>query len=225
MSTPQQHLQDRLGYHFQDEGQLQLALTHRSFGTPNNERLEFLGDSVLNLILGEALYQRFPATREGQLSRLRAQMVKGATLAELAQEFGLGVCLRLGEGEMKSGGRQRESILADALEAVIGALYLEAGLSVCTERVTAWYESRLSQLSPDEPSKDPKTQLQEYLQAKHLPLPDYEVVQVAGQAHARTFTIACRVAPLKEPLHASASNRRDAEQQAAAAVLKKLRRA
>lgn len=225
MSTPQQHLQGRLGYRFHDEGQLQLALTHRSFGTPNNERLEFLGDSVLNLILAEALYRKFPATREGQLSRLRAQMVKGATLAKLAREFGLGPCLRLGEGEMKSGGQQRESILADALEAVIGALYLEAGFSVCTERVTTWYESRLSQLSPDEPSKDPKTELQEYLQARQLPLPDYEVVQVAGQAHARTFTIACRVAPLKEPLQASASNRRDAEQQAATAALQKLRSA
>jgi ribonuclease III len=223
VSQRQQRLQDRLGYRFRDDAQWELALTHRSFGIPNNERLEFLGDSVLNFIIGEALYRLFPEAREGQLSRLRAQMVKGETLAELAREFELGACLRLGEGEMKSGGQERESILADALEAVIGAIYLEAGFEACAERVNSWYQPRLSQVSLDKPSKDPKTELQEYLQARHLPLPEYQVVNVAGQAHSHTFTIACRVAPLKQPVQASASSRRDAEKQAAAAVLQKLR--
>ncbi|MDQ2075387.1 ribonuclease III [Marinimicrobium sp. ABcell2] len=223
MSQRFQRLQDCLGYRFRDDAQLELALTHRSFGSPNNERLEFLGDSILNFIIGEALYRKLPEAREGQLSRLRAQMVKGETLAELAHEFELGGCLRLGEGEMKSGGQKRDSILADAVEAIIGAIYLEAGFDACAERVNAWYQPRLAQVSLDKPSKDPKTELQEFLQAKQLPLPDYQVVEVAGQAHAHTFTIACRVALLKQAVQASASSRREAEKQAAAAVLEKLR--
>lgn len=218
----QQRLQSRLGYHFRDLAQLELALTHRSCGARNNERLEFLGDSILNFIVGEALFRHLPEAREGQLSRLRAQMVKGETLAELAREFELGECLRLGEGEMKSGGHRRDSILADTLEALIGAIYLESGFAVCAERVNSWYASRLKGVSPDSPVKDPKTALQEYLQARQLPLPEYEVVQVDGEAHAHTFTIECRVSPLAQPVRANASSRREAEKQAAAGAMEQL---
>lgn len=218
-----QRLQIRLGYVFNDPAQLDLALTHRSCGAHNNERLEFLGDSILNFVVGEALFRRFPSAREGQLSRLRAQMVKGETLAELAREFELGECLRLGEGEMKSGGHRRDSILADTVEALIGAIYLEAGLERCAELVNVWYTSRLDKLSLTHPDKDAKTALQEYMQARQLPLPEYLVVQTAGEAHARTFTIECRVAPLKKPIRAQATNRREAEKQAAAEALEKLR--
>lgn len=217
-----QRLQARLGYVFKDPAQLDLALTHRSCGAHNNERLEFLGDSILNFIVGEALFQRFPSAREGQLSRLRAQMVKGETLAELARELDLGECLRLGEGEMKSGGHRRDSILADTVEALIGAIYMEAGLGECAKLVNAWYASRLNKLSLSSPAKDAKTALQEYLQARQLPLPEYLVVQAAGEAHARTFTIECRVTPLKKPVRAQATNRREAEKQAAAETLEKL---
>lgn len=217
-----QRLQVRLGYEFRDPAQLDLALTHRSHGARNNERLEFLGDSILNFIIGEALYQQFPEAREGQLSRLRSQMVKGETLAELAREFELGECLRLGEGEMKSGGHRRESILADTVEALIGAIYLESGFQVCAERVNVWYQSRLQALSLAQPAKDAKTRLQEFLQAHKLPLPEYDVVEVEGEAHAHQFTIECRVTPIKETVRAQASSRRVAEKQAAAEMLEKL---
>ncbi|WP_286876212.1 ribonuclease III [Marinimicrobium sp. UBA4509] len=219
-----QRLQARLGYEFRDPAQLDLALTHRSHGARNNERLEFLGDSILNFIIGEALYQQFPEAREGQLSRLRSQMVKGETLAMLAREFELGECLRLGEGEMKSGGHRRESILADTVEALIGAIYLESGFQVCAERVNAWYQSRLQALSLAQPAKDAKTRLQEFLQAHKLPLPEYDVVEVEGEAHAHQFTIECRVTPIKETVRAQASSRRVAEKQAAAEMLEKLQK-
>ena len=219
-----QRLQARLGYEFRDPAQLDLALTHRSHGARNNERLEFLGDSILNFIIGEALYQQFPEAREGQLSRLRSQMVKGETLAELAREFELGECLRLGEGEMKSGGHRRESILADTVEALIGAIYLESGFQVCAERVNAWYQSRLQALSLAQPAKDAKTRLQEFLQAHKLPLPEYDVVEVEGEAHAHQFTIECRVTPIKETVRTQASSRRVAEKQAAAEMLEKLQK-
>jgi ribonuclease-3 len=217
-----QRLEERLGYQFQDQEQFQLALTHRSFGARNNERLEFLGDSILNFIVGEALYRRFPDAREGQLSRLRSQMVKGDTLAELAREFQLGDCLVLGEGEMKSGGHRRDSILADTVEALIGTIYLESGFEICRERVVSWYQSRLDGLSLDSHSKDAKTRLQEYMQSRRQPLPEYQVVEVEGEAHAHMFTIECHVSLLKKPTRARASNRREAEKQAAADALRQL---
>ncbi len=217
-----QRLQKRLGYEFLDPAQLDLALTHRSHGARNNERLEFLGDSILNFIIGEALFHQFPEAREGQLSRLRSQMVKGETLAALAREFDLGECLRLGEGEMKSGGHRRESILADTVEALIGAIYLESGFETCSARVNAWYQSRLDALSLEQPAKDAKTRLQEFLQAHKLPLPEYDVVEVEGEAHAHQFTIECRVTPIKETVRAQASSRRVAEKQAASEMLEKL---
>lgn len=219
-----QRLQKRLGYEFKDPAQLTLALTHRSHGARNNERLEFLGDSILNFIIGEALFQRFPEAREGQLSRLRSQMVKGETLAEISREFELGECLTLGEGEMKSGGHRRDSILADTLEALIGAIYLESGFIHCSERVRAWYKSRLEALSLEQPAKDAKTRLQEFLQGHKLPLPEYEVVEVEGEAHAYRFTIECRVPLLKASARALANSRRVAEKQAAEEVLEALQK-
>lgn len=217
-----QRLEQRLGYHFKSQQQLQLALTHRSYGASNNERLEFLGDSILNFIVGESLFQRFELAREGQLSRLRSQLVKGETLAELAREFELGECLILGEGEMKSGGHKRDSILADCIEALIGTIYLESGLDVCRERVLAWLGSRLDQLTLDTSAKDSKSRLQEYMQARRQPLPEYIVVDVGGEGHAQVFTIECRIALSKETTQATATNRREAEKQAAAAMIRLL---
>lgn len=217
-----QRLEERLGYTFGQRRQLQLALTHRSHGASNNERLEFLGDSILNFIIGEALYQRLGEAREGQLSRLRSQLVKGDTLAELAREFALGEFLVLGEGELKSGGHRRDSILADAVEAIIGAIYLESGLDVCRERVLAWYGERLSAITLDTSAKDAKSRLQEYLQAQRQPLPEYRVADVGGEGHAQVFTIECHVSLATQPTRAQASSRREAEKQAAAAMLRQL---
>ncbi len=218
-----QRLEERLGYQFENQRQLQLALTHRSHGATNNERLEFLGDSILNFIIGEVLFNRFPEAREGQLSRLRSQLVKGETLAELAREFEMGDCLILGEGELKSGGRSRDSILADSVEAIIGAIYCERGLDVCRERVLNWFASRIAAISIDTSAKDAKSRLQEYLQAQRQPLPEYVVINVGGEGHAQVFTIECRVAIAKKPTRAVASNRREAEKQSAILMLKQLK--
>lgn len=218
-----QRLEERLGYQFENQRQLQLALTHRSHGATNNERLEFLGDSILNFIIGEVLFNRFPEAREGQLSRLRSQLVKGETLAELAREFEMGDCLILGEGELKSGGRSRDSILADSVEAIIGAIYCERGLDVCRERVLNWFASRIAAISIDTSAKDAKSRLQEYLQAQRQPLPEYVVINVGGEGHAQVFTIECRVVIAKKPTRAVASNRREAEKQSAILMLKQLK--
>jgi ribonuclease-3 len=218
-----QRLQQRLGYQFQDQALLLLALTHRSHGAQNNERLEFLGDSILNFVIGEALFEQFVEAREGQLSRLRSLMVKGKTLAEIGREFNIGECLILGEGEMKSGGHHRESILADSVEAIIGAIYSESGLDVCRAQVLAWYTGRLQALSLDEVDKDAKTRLQEYMQSHQQPLPEYVVVETAGEAHAQRFTVECRVALQQKTARAQASSRREAEKQAAAEVLRALK--
>lgn len=211
----------RLGHTFARRELLDLALTHRSHGSRNNERLEFLGDSILGFTIGAALFEKFPQGREGQLSRLRAQLVSGETLAKLAREMELGDCLRLGEGEMKSGGFRRASILADAVEALIGAIYLDAGLEAARERVLAWFASRLQNLSL-ETAKDPKTRLQEWLQAKGRPLPEYTVVDVAGAEHAQQFVVECRVSGLNQPVRGEASNRRAAEKAAATEAYNRL---
>ena len=218
-----QRLEERLGYQFDNQRQLQLALTHRSHGATNNERLEFLGDSILNFIIGEVRFSRFPEAREGQLSRLRSQLVKGETLAELAREFDMGDCLILGEGELKSGGRTRDSILADSVEAIIGAIYGERGLDICRERVLNWFASRIDAISIDTSAKDAKSRLQEYLQAQRQPLPEYVVINVGGEGHAQVFTIECRVAIAKKPTQAVASSRREAEKQSAVLMLKQLK--
>lgn len=223
LSTKYQRLQHRLGYEFKAPELLQLALTHRSHGASNNERLEFLGDSILNFVIGEALFRRFADVREGQLSRLRSQLVKGETLAEIAREFELGECLILGEGEMKSGGQSRDSILADSVEALIGAIFTETDFETCRTHVLTWYAKRLALLTVDTTAKDSKSQLQEHLQSLRKPLPEYAVVDAAGESHAQIFTIECRVVLLKQPVRAQASNRRDAEKLAAAEVLRLLK--
>lgn len=215
-----QRLLKRLGYEFRNPALVEQALTHRSCGAHNNERLEFLGDSILNFSIGEALYRKFPEAKEGQLSRLRAQLVKGETLAEIAREFELGDCLNLGEGELKSGGFRRDSILADAVEAIIGAVYVDGGMEACRERILFWYQQRLDTISLEETLKDPKTRLQELMQSHRKPLPQYKVVSIDGEAHAQVFTIQCHTALLSQPTEAKASSRRTAEKLAAEEALK-----
>lgn len=222
MTPDLRRLCQRLGHDFRQPELLFQALTHRSFGGQHNERLEFLGDAVLGLIIGDALYQRFPALREGELSRLRALLVREQTLAELANEFAMGSCLRLGGGELKSGGFRRDSILADALEAVIGALYLETGFEVTSERVKSWYQSRLQQLSPETAVKDAKTRLQEWLQAKSLAVPRYEVTATQGAEHNQMFHVVCHIDALAITTPGQGNSRRKAEQQAAEQALKLL---
>jgi len=212
-------LERRLGYTFQDQELMILALTHRSFAGRNNERLEFLGDAILNFVAGEALFQRFPLAREGQLSRLRARLVKGETLAILARGFDLGEYLRLGSGELKSGGFRRESILADALEALIGAIYLDTGMDAARERVLAWLTTELDSLTLVDTNKDPKTRLQEFLQSRGCELPRYDVADIQGDPHCRTFVVECQVTLLNDKTLGQGASRRIAEQVAAAAAL------
>ena len=223
MSQDYSPLLHKLGYEFRDRQLLKLALTHRSFSADNNERLEFLGDSILNLIIGEALFKQFPTAKEGQLSRLRSALVRGDTLVLIARDFELNRYLILGEGELKSGGLERASILSDAVEALIGAIYSEAGFDVCRERVLDWYQDKLASLSLTSSHADAKTRLQEYLQAQKLALPDYRVVNIAGESHAQVFTVECHVSLLKRPTSATASSRRDAEKLAAADAIRLLK--
>ncbi|MDB4470819.1 ribonuclease III [Deltaproteobacteria bacterium] len=215
-------LENSLGHTFADSTLLSLALTHRSFGSSNNERLEFLGDSILNFLIADALYQKFPACREGDLSRMRSLLVKGETLAELALELELSEYLQLGSGELKSGGHRRESILADTVEALIAAIYFDAGMQRCKAQVLQWYASRLQAITPESNHKDAKTLLQEYLQARKQPLPSYKLLQTTGSEHQQQFEIACTVSLLNQAIMGSGSNRRNAEQAAAARVLNQL---
>ena len=215
-------LQRKLGYQFREPEYLMLALTHRSNGNQNNERLEFLGDSIVNMVIAEYLYQHFEKAREGQLSRLRARMVKGVTLAEIGREFGLGRYLRLGSGEMKSGGFRRESILADAVESIIGAIYLDSNFDTCRQQVLQWFALRLKKLDLQDTQKDPKTRLQEYLQSRQFPLPRYDVISVDGEAHAQTFHVSCALPSLDRKSAGVGSSRRIAEQEAARNALKQL---
>ena len=212
----------RLGYRYSREDLLRMALTHRSYGSPNNERLEFLGDAVLSLVVSETLYTRFPQQDEGALSRLRASLVNGETLARRARELELGDELLMGPGEMKSGGFRRDSILAGAMEALIGAAYLESGYEAAHELILAVFNAEIEGVSPDSAAKDPKTCLQEYLQGRRLPLPEYQVMSVAGQDHAQVFRVECRVAGLDAALSGEGSSRRKAEQEAAGKALRLL---
>jgi len=218
-SESMERLQRRIGYQFLNTEHLRLALTHRSFGSDNNERLEFLGDAILNMVIAQQLYQQFPTAREGQLSRLRARMVKGVTLAEIAVEFELGEYLRLGSGELKSGGFRRESILADAVESIIGAIYLDTGFDAARERILSWFAPRLKGLSLQDTQKDAKTRLQEFLQSRQQSLPKYEVVDVRGEAHQQTFYVSCTVPVLDTKTKGIGSSRRIAEQEAARSAL------
>lgn len=198
------------------------ALTHRSAGSDNNERLEFLGDGILNFVIAHELFERRPRASEGELSRLRANLVNKPSLAELARGLGLGETVRLGGGEQKSGGQRRDSILADALEALLGAIYLDGGFERTREVIRRLYAERLHSLPDTDTLKDPKTRLQEFLQARGRPLPSYEVVTVTGQAHDQTFTVRCDVEGIGETCEGHARSRRKAEQRAADAMLERL---
>jgi ribonuclease-3 len=205
----------RIGHDFKQASLLQQALTHRSYGTPNNERLEFLGDSVLNCVIASLLYSQFPRLPEGDLSRLRAHLVREATLSGVALSLNLGDFIRLGEGELKSGGWRRPSILADALEAIIGAVYLDAGFPAAESMVGRLYVPLLENLDPQTIGKDPKTLLQEYLQGRKLALPEYVLLATEGEAHCQIFRVECRIPALHISTQGEGGSRRMAEQQAA----------
>ncbi len=211
----QHSLADITGYSFADPALLSQALTHRSFGTPHNERLEFLGDGVLNCIIAALLFERFDELPEGDLSRLRASLVNQQSLHEIAQEIGLGGYLKLGEGEVKSGGAQRPSILADAIEALIGAAFLDGGFAGAKAMVSRLFERRLRGADPHAIGKDAKTQLQEYLQGRRMALPQYSVVATGGEAHEQNFRVECVVAELDIRTQGEGASRRAAEQVAA----------
>ena len=208
-------LQSRLGYEFKDRGLLDRALTHRSKSPDNNERLEFLGDSILGFLVAEWLYERFPDIAEGKLSRMRSTVVRKETLTKVARELNIQNTLNLGEGELKSGGHNRDSILADALEALIGAVYLDSSMAKTKELITRHFKDVLQALTPQSVYKDPKSILQEYLQQRSLPLPIYEVVQIEGEPHRQIFQVSCTVEGYDQPFVAVGSSRRSAEQLAA----------
>jgi ribonuclease III len=210
---------ERLGYQPRDAALFRAALTHRSAAGPNNERLEFLGDAVLNLLIAQQLYTAFPLATEGDLSRLRARLVSREPLAEIALELGVGATLQLGSGELKSGGFRRQSILADALEALCGALFLDGGLAAAEPVVSRLFAARIAALPAPESLKDAKTRLQEYLQSRSLSLPRYAVVRVEGEDHDQTFRVSCEVPALGLRFEGRGSSRRRAEQEAAARIL------
>jgi ribonuclease-3 len=217
-------LEKALDYRFNQPELLRQALTHRSHSSPHNERLEFLGDSVLSCTVATLLYRRFPKLKEGELSRLRASLVRQETLADMATSLHLGDELRLGEGELKSGGFRRPSILADALEAVFGAIYLDADFAVAQRVITALYETRIGQIDPHDAGKDAKTALQEWLQARRHPVPNYTLLATHGDAHAQEFDVACTIPSLGVEAQGSGGSRRNAEQQAAQSALEQLRK-
>jgi len=215
-------LERRLGHAFAHPEHARQALTHRSYGTPHNERLEYLGDSLLNCSVATLLYERFPKLPEGELSRLRAALVNQSSLSEVATSLGLGELLRLGEGELKSGGFRRPSILADAVEALLGAVYLDAGFDAARSVVQKLLGERLEAAEGLPVDKDPKTALQELLQGRKLSLPRYLVQKTEGEAHEQTFIVECRVDELGVVESGQGASRRAAEQAAAQAVLKAL---
>ena len=214
---------ERLAIRFESEDLLERSLTHRSAGRDNNERLEFLGDAILNLVVAETLYHRIPQAPEGVLTRARAGLVRRSTLAELARSLDLGSALKLGGGERKSGGSDRESILSDAFEALVGAYYLDAGLEACRSWLLDLLADRLENASNASTGKDAKTDLQEFLQARGLPLPVYAVTEVRGAAHERSFTVVCEVTGLEDAAIGTGTSRREAEQSAARRSLDLLR--
>lgn len=217
-----QSLLRALGHRFGEPALFEQALTHRSFGVPNNERLEFIGDGVLNCVVARVLYCRFPALDEGAMSRLRAALVKQDTLHRIAERLDLGRHLRLGEGELRSGGHRRPSILADATEALFGAVFLDAGFDAAAAMIERLYADEFAAIDPARAGKDPKTALQEWLQARRMKLPAYEMVATRGEAHAQEFDIACRLLDLDITTLGTGPSRRAAEQQAARAALDRI---
>lgn len=217
--APLSTLEEKLGYQFREQKLLNQALTHRSYGANNYERLEFLGDAILNFVVADALYEQFPGAQEGQLSRLRAGLVRRQTLAEIAREVSLGDHLIMGIGELRSGGLNRDSILSDALEGVIGAMYIDGDLESTQATVLTWFVSRLQDLSLDDSHKDSKTRLQEFLQAKRAMLPEYVVTKMTGKAPDQLFTVECHSELLSTVAQGQGGNRRIAEQMAATQAL------
>ena len=216
---PAAWVRERLGYEPQDLALFRAALTHRSAPGANNERLEFLGDAVVNLSIAQRLYEAFPLATEGELSRLRARLVSREPLAEIAVSLGLGETLQLGSGELRSGGFRRQSILADALEALCGAIFLDGGLGAVEPIIARLFTQRIAALPSPEALKDPKTRLQEYLQSRSLTLPRYQILGIEGEDHAQTFRVSCEVPGLALRVEGGGSSRRRAEQQAAQAML------
>ena len=222
MKIDHQKLVRTLRYTFRDESYIVQALTHRSAGSGHNERLEFLGDSILNFVIAQALFEKFPEAAEGVLSRLRASLVRESTLAEISRELNVGDFLRLGSGELKSGGYRRGSILADAVEAILGAVLLDGGFEACKDLILRLYEDRISLVDPDDNLKDPKSCLQEFLQARKKPLPEYRVLSVEGDPHEQVFQIECIIEGFEEGAVGVGRSRRKAEQTAAKIALEKL---
>ena len=222
MSTNVAQLQERLDYHFTDDRLLVLALSHRSFSTANNERLEFLGDSILGAVVTDYLYQYFPNVREGDLSRMRSAIVCGKSLAVVAKKFDIGQQLLLGPGEMKSGGHRRDSILGDTIEALIGAVYLDKDFLAAKKCILFWFQDLLVTTLSVTPAKDPKTALQEWLQRRGKSLPVYTLIHTGGEAHQRLFTVGCSINSIPQVFSATASSRRQAEQLAAQQLLEQL---
>ena len=213
-------LEAAIGYAFNNRGFLDNALNHRSSTGPSNERLEFLGDSILNFVIAAQLFETRPKSREGELTRLRASLVNGESLAVLAAEMGLGDYLSLGAGELKSGGHHRSSILADSLEAVFGAVFLDSGFDACRQVILGIYRDRLANLPSMKELKDPKTQLQEWLQSRQQELPVYEIIETMGSSHEQRFNVQCQGGGVTT--EASGTSRRRAEQEAARKALKAL---
>lgn len=218
-------LSKKIGYSFEQPELLIQALTHRSAKGQHNERLEFLGDSILGFVIAEALFEKFPKHDEGDLTRMRSSLVKGVTLAEIGRDFNLGEYLILGPGELKSGGHRRESILEDAIEAIIGAVYLDSNITQCKDLILKWFAKRLSSIKPGHEQKDPKTRLQEYLQGRKIPLPVYDVIDTSGQSHNQQFTVSCVTEVVDTEIVAKGTSRRKAEQAAAHQVLMELEQA
>lgn len=219
MNSQIKRLEKKIGYSFENADHLTLALTHRSASSKHNERLEFLGDSILSFVIADELYHRFPKINEGDMSRMRATLVRGHTLAELGREFELGDYLKLGPGELKSGGFRRDSILADAVEAIIGAAYLDSDIENIRKIVLAWYQTRLDSIKPGVSQKDPKTRLQEFLQGRRHPLPIYVVSKIKGEAHNQEFTVSCEITGIEKTIVGKGTSRRKAEQAAAEIAL------
>lgn len=219
MTGAQRRLADRLGHSFDEPGLLVRALTHRSAGARNNERLEFLGDAILTFLVAEHLFNTYSDASEGKLTRLRSRVVRRESLADAARKLGVGDALVLGVGERKTGGRERDSILAGAFEAIVGALYLDSDLATCRDRIRVlleeWFEAALL----DDGGKDAKTRLQERQQAQAKPLPTYRIVEVEGAAHCQSFTVSCRVDGIDQDMTGTGSSRRRAEQDAAKRVM------
>ena len=218
-----EQIQKILNYHFKDKSLLELALTHRSFQGKNNERLEFLGDSILNFIIAELLFKKFSLLPEGDLSRLRSQLVKAATLSEIGILLNLGDYLILGEGELKSSGWRRPSILADSVEAIIGAIFIDGGISAASDLIKGWFKERIDSIDPNDIQKDSKSILQELLQARKIGLPEYNVVAIEGEAHCQNFKVSCSILKLGLSIEGEGTSRKIAEQNAAEDVLKKLK--